>query len=134
MKSLFIIAAMAFMVSNAAMAQKFDVNFNAEAAAVDYSFDVNNNSMARYLKLNDDQSDKMEYVFERFSNEIKRLEYCKEEKRAKRLMSALSYNLSAAHSVLSEEQYRKYLVVLNGSLKNKGLDTILSNSDMAMAE
>ncbi|GEM_PF-2106052 len=134
MKSLFIIAAMAFMVSNAAFAQKSDAEFDKNTTAVDYSFKVNNRSISKYLKLEGDQEEKMAYICDRFDNDLARVGHSKEEKRADRFMNALSYNLSAAHQTLSAVQYHKYLVLLNSSLKNKGLDMYVANRDMAFAE
>lgn len=133
MKKLLIVAAI-FAVSNAVMAQKNVENLDATNNVIDYSFKVNKRAVNRCLSLNEDQADKMEYICERFDQNLQSLGYGKAEKRAKRFYNALSYNLSAAHQVLSEEQYRKYLAMLNTTLRHKGLDIYLPVSDMASAE
>ena len=88
-------------------------------------------SLSRYLDLSQDQIDVMEYASENFSNSIKRLERTKEEKRGARMQKALNINLAYAHKFLDNAQYRKYLALMNNSLKNKGLDTLLNDEDLA---
>lgn len=134
MKKMFIVAAILCAASSAAMAQKNVENLNANNNVIDYSFKVNTRAVNRCLNLNEDQSDKMEYICERFDQNLQSLSNGKAEKRAQRFYNALSYNLSAAHQVLSTEQYRKYLSMLNTTLKHKGLDIYLTASDMASAE
>ena len=134
MKKLLFAAAILFAASNAAMAQKNVENLDATKSVIDYSFKVNYNAINRSLKLNVDQADKMEYICERFDRDLQTLGNGKAEKRSQRFYNALSYNLSAAHKVLSEEQYRKYLAMLNSTIRHKGLDIYLPGSDMASAE
>ena len=134
MKKMFIVAAILCAASSAAMAQKNVENLNANNNVIDYSFKVNKRAVNRCLNLNEDQSDKMEYICERFDQNLQSLGKGKAEKRAQRFYNALSYNLSAAHQVLSTEQYRKYLSMLNTTLKRKGLDIYLTASYMASAE
>lgn len=135
MRKLFMIAAMALMVSSAANAQESMVRFMAaETPAIDYSFSVNNNSVARYLNLDEVQDEQMVYIFDRFDNDLRRVASSKEAKRTERFMKALSFNLSASHKVLNDEQYHKYLVILNNTLRNKGLDAMLYSNDLAMAD
>lgn len=134
MKKIFIVAAILCAASSAAMAQKNVENLNANNNVIDYSFKVNKRAVNRCLNLNEDQSDKMEYICERFDQNLHSLGNGKAEKRAQRFYKALSYNLSAAHQVLSTEQYHKYLSMLNTTLKNKGLDIYLTANDMASAE
>ena len=128
------VAAMAAMFCNAAMAQKAEANnvFNAEA--IDYSFKVNNHSVTRYLKLNEEQQEQMAYICDRFNEDLRKVGNSKAEKRSQRFAKSLAYNMSAAHQVLDNNQYRKYIAILNSSLKHKGLDMLLNNNDMAMAE
>lgn len=134
MKKLLIAAVIMVAASSAAMAQKNVENVNANNNVIDYSFKVNTRSVNRCLSLNEEQADKMEYICERFDRNLQILGNGKAEKRAQRFYNALSYNLSAAHQVLSNEQYRKYLSLLNTTLKHKGLDIYLNTSDMASAE
>lgn len=136
MKKMIFTAAMALMVSTAAFAGKAnsDKANTAEVSTVDFSFDVNANSVVRYLSLSEEQHDQMEYVFDRLDSDLRRIKYTKEEKRAERLQQALTYNLSAAHQCLNAEQYHKYLVLLNCTLKNKGLDFYFIQNNLSIAE
>lgn len=124
MKKFFILAAMA-LVMNAAVAK------SADDSAIDYSFKVSSYSVTRYLGLDADQAKKIEFVLDRFSEDLRRVKYTSEEKRAARFHRALSYNLSAVHQCLSDEQYRLYLTMLNTTLKTKGLDALLRQNDSA---
>lgn len=134
MKKLFMLAAVAMMVCGTAAAQTSDKVADAtKTTTVDYSFKVNNNALSRFLKLNSDQADKMDYVCARFDADLQKVRYCKPEKRAKFFMKALSYNLSAAHQVLDKVQYHKYLNTLNRTMSKNGLDKVYVEARLAMA-
>jgi len=135
MRKLFFIAAMALMVSSAATAQESELsNLATETPAIDFSFSVNNNSLSRYLNLDENQDEQMKYIVDRFDNDLRFVAWSKEVKRPERFMKALTYNLSATHKVLNDAQYRKYLILLNNTLKNKGLDAMFYNDNLAMAD
>ena len=80
---------------------------------------------------------KLEYNGIKFERTVRGLimepeyEYTKAEKRGARMQKALNINLSYAHKFLDAGQYRKYLALMNNSLKNKGLDTLLSEEEYA---
>lgn len=127
----FFIAALALMVSSAALAG----NAKNEIKNIDYSFDVKSTVVSRQLGLNAEQEDQMEYIFNRLSNDLRKVKNTKDdEKRNERMHDAIIYNLSAAHSCLSSEQYHKYLIMLNTTLSNKGLDTFFYENAMAIED
>jgi hypothetical protein len=47
------------------------------------------------------------------------------------MQKALNINLAFAHKYLDEVQYRKYLALMNNSLRNKGLDNLLKEEGLA---
>lgn len=135
MKKVLIIAAIVFATCNVAMAQKRVSENKVEETSVDYSFKVNQHAVCRYLSLDDNQEDQMLYICDRFDSDLSRVKSYKNDlKRYIGLRKAISYNLSAAHQVLDEKQYRKYLVIFNNTLRTKRLDKVIANGDMAMNE
>jgi len=131
MKKILLFAVMVCMVTNAAMAQKPAENVN-NANVIDYSFNVNNRSVSRYLGLNQEQAEQMEYVFDRLNDDLRRVKNSRDEYRESRFMKAMSYHLSAAHQVMNKDQYRLYLSVFNSTLKSKGLVTLYYSNDLAL--
>ena len=75
--------------------------------------------------------DNVNRVAEMMGNSVKRLERTKVEKRGARMQKALNINLAFAHKYLDEVQYRKYLALMNNSLRNKGLDNLLKEEGLA---
>jgi len=68
------------------------------------------NSLVRYLEVNDDQTDQLKYVF---SLTERKLEYANKKSSLIAAEKALMFNLGNVKYILSDEQYRKYLRVLN---------------------
>ncbi len=128
-----IIAVAAIMMATAnvnAQEKVENVNIN-NATPINYEFNVNMRSLSRFLNLTEDQEEIMEYASDNFKYSLKRVERSKEEKRGARMQAALNTNLAYAHKVLDDKQYRKYLSLMNNSLRNKGLDTLLYNESLA---
>ncbi len=70
------------------------------------------NSLIRYLEANEDQIDQLKYVF---TLTERKLEYANKKTSLVAAEKALMFNLGNAKYILTEEQYRKYLRVLNVS-------------------
>lgn len=125
MKNIFLTAVMMIIVCCTAMAGNATTTnkaYNLESKQVDYSFVMSSNSLTRYLGLSEIQEEQMKYVFERMNSNLCRAKNAKgEEKRLVIIQKAVEFNLKAAHSVLTSEQFRKYLTTLNLTLYNKGL-------------
>ena len=126
-----IIAVVAIMMAAATINAQEKVETVNNVNPVNYNFNINMRSLSRYLNLSQDQMEVMEYASDNFGYSVKRLEYTKAEKRGARMQKALNINLSYAHKFLDAGQYRKYLALMNNSLKNKGLDTLLSEEEYA---
>lgn len=77
---------------------------------------VNNEStfktMAKYLQIDSEQADQLKYIFR--LTEMK-MNYAKAKSSEVAAEKALMFNLGNAKAILTEEQYRKYLIVLNVS-------------------
>lgn len=126
-----IIAVVAIMMAAATINAQEKVETVNNVTPVNYNFNINMRSLSRYLNLSQDQMEVMEYASDNFGYSVKRLKRTKVEKRGARMQKALNINLAFAHKCLDEVQYRKYLALMNNSLKNKGLDTLLSEEEYA---
>ena len=73
------------------------------------------NALVRYLNANDTQADQLKYVFELTENKMKTA--LKSDNEAA-VDNALLFNVGNAKYILSENQYKKYLTVLNLSINN----------------
>lgn len=126
-----IIAVAAIMMAAANTNAQEKVETVNNVTPISYDFNINMRSLSRYLDLTQDQMDVMAYASDNFGNSVKRLENTKEEKRGARMQKALNINLAYAHKFLDEGQYRKYLALMNNSLRNKGLDNLLNEESLA---
>ena len=78
-------------------------------------------SLVGYINADNDQASFLQEVFQTTVKELKTAEKYDNEKLAE---SVMNYNLYNAKCILSEEQYKKYLVFINYYLKNDNLLTI----------
>ena len=125
MKKVFIMAAIALMATASVKAEEK----NQDAVRVDYNINMNVRALSRCLNLNGEQADVMEYASDMLREEVSRVRFSKEEKKAARLKRSIAHNLSIAHKHLEDKQYRSYLALLNQTLNNKGLNSILINEE-----
>jgi len=73
------------------------------------------NSLVRYLNADDTQADQLRYVFELTENKMKSALKSENEAAADKV---LLFNVGNAKYILSDNQYKKYLAVLNLSVNN----------------
>ena len=128
-KMIIAVVAIIMATANINAQEKLDTVNN--VTPISYDFNINMRSLSRYLNLSADQMDAMEYASDNFGYSVKRLERTKVEKRGARMQKALNINLAFAHKFLDDAQYRKYLALMNNSLRNKGLDTLLKEEGLA---
>ena len=126
-----IIAVVAIIMATATINAQEKLDTVNNVTPINYDFNINMRSLSRYLNLSADQMDVMEYASDNFGSSVKRLERTKVEKRGARMQKALNINLAFAHKFLDDAQYRKYLALMNNSLRNKGLDTLLKEEGLA---
>lgn len=85
--------------------------------------EVTLNSLSRYLNASDEQRDQLRYLFMLTERKVKSAINKTDEVEAEK---ALFFNLGNAKYMLSEDQYKKYLVVLNL--------TVAGNEEVLLAE
>lgn len=81
------------------------------------------NGLVRYLGADYDQADQLELVFTMTEKKMKSALEGNDEVAAEK---AMYFNLGNVKSVLSEEQYKKYLVLINVSVYNNNTDTFIA--------
>ena len=123
------VAAIIMAASNLNAQEKVETVNN--ETPINYNFNINMRSLSRYLNLTEEQREVMEYASDNFGYSVKRLERTKEEKRGARMQKALNINLAYAYKTLDKAQYRKYLGLMNSTLRNKRLDTLLIDESLA---
>ncbi len=88
----------------------------------------NFNSMARYLNANEDQKDQLKYVFLKTEEKMK---YALKKEDLMAAEKVLYFNLGNIKSILTEDQYKKYLMVVNVSINNiDNNDEMIANNNI----
>ena len=119
MKKYFIMLVMLFTMNAVMFAEDNNVN---EAESVEkYDFNVNTRKLASFLELSEDQMDAVEHITTELSNDMQFAFYENgSDARKKVVTNAINKNVKHMSYVLNATQYRKYLVVFNATLRNKG--------------
>ncbi len=120
MKRIIILAAVALSMGTTAFADN-DVN------AKEWGLNVNVSKLGKYLDLNSSQYNEVKNITSYFSEKMYNAYLSKEEKQSKRLREAVYGNFKLMKETLSEEQYKKYVYLINVTLRNKGLVSIIEN-------
>ena len=81
------------------------------------------NGLVRYLEADYDQAEQLGLVFSMTETKMKSALKSDNEVAAEK---AMYFNLGNVKSVLSEEQYKKYLVLINVSVYNNNNDTFIA--------
>ncbi len=88
-----------------------------------FEFNLNATNIVRSLDLTADQYEKVIAGNETFLYETRTATYKKDENAQKKSFDkALHRNVKYMKTVLNKEQYRKYLMLLNLTLNNRGLN------------
>lgn len=98
-----------------------DENASATTATAAYNMNVNMGSLADALSLNIDQADAVADVHKNFTADMMNAATAPADERANMVTKAINKDLKYMHTILSNEQYRKYLMLLNTTLKNRGI-------------
>ncbi len=111
-------AATLFMVSASFAGERT----NAET----WAWSVNAGRLTRCLGLKSNQYDNVATACEYFSNSLLKAARSNDEvSRSTLIRKAVGGNLKMMKSALDKEQYRKYVRLMNVTLRNKGLDVYL---------
>lgn len=121
MKRLFILAVAIFSLGSAAFAANNDYSFLSKLNDKEKF-----NGLVNYLEADYEQQRYLKEIFELSSQKMERASRSGENSE-KEVKKALAFNLANTKSILSAEQYKKYLIVLN-------MTSINSNNTSLLAE
>lgn len=86
-----------------------------------YDMSVNMRKLSVALGLTTDQMEAVENIHNTFNAEMQLAAHTNENDRQERVNKAVERDIKWMHYVLDEKQYRKYLMLLNTTLNNRGL-------------
>ena len=100
----------------------------------DWNMEMNLPELARYLKLNPIQYDHVTDAIDFLSDKMRSAKYSMGKRQIKYLNEAVYGNLKLMKSTLSQDQYKKYLRILNSQLRNKGLNPYIKSTSEFLAQ
>lgn len=121
MKKYFLIMVMAFTMSINSFADSSNVTkvTNVEK----FEMKVNKSKLGQTLGLSKDQMEMAEDVINEFERNMMFAAYMDSESSSNKIVSnAVKKNIQHMHYILNSKQYRKYLMLLNLTLENRGFD------------
>ena len=121
MKKFILAVAMLLATNVTAMAE--DSNSDKMNMVEAYDIKININSLARYLELSRDQIASVENIQNIFSECLRCVPFSSTDETRKKLVNnVINYDLKHMKYILTEEQYKKYVRVLNITLNNRGIE------------
>lgn len=91
--------------------------------AAKYDFTVNYRRLGCCLDMSLDQLEDFKLYFDKFNDNMQFAYYeCDETSRDSVVRNAITKNIKEMRYILNEKQYKKYLVLLNVTLRNRGFD------------
>ena len=118
MKKLMILAVALFSMTTTFAA---DENASATTATAAFNMNVNMNSLSDALGLNIDQVEAVADVHKNFTADMMNAAVAAGDDRKAMIDKAINKDLKYMHVILSNTQYRKYLMVMNVTLVNRGI-------------
>ena len=116
MKKIMVLAVAMFAMATTTFAAEEETN-----ATAAFNMNVNMSSMADALSLNIDQVEAVADVHKNFTADMMNAATATAEDRAAMIDKAVIKDLKYMHSILNDAQYRKYVMLLNATLVNRGL-------------
>lgn len=98
-----------------------DENANNASATAAYDMTINYNSLAYALSLSADQLESVKDIHKTFCVEMMNAANAPKEEKAQLVDKAVFKDLKYMHYVLDSDQYRKYVMLLNATMNNRGL-------------
>ena len=86
-----------------------------------YNMTVNMNKLSQALGLSADQVEAVSEIHKSFSAEMMFAAQYGKDEREKRVDNAIKRDLAYMNYILNKDQYRKYLMLLNVTMHNRGL-------------
>ena len=93
----------------------------------DWKVDVNVAKLSKYLNLDARQMEEVANISDYFADKVQSASYAKEAKQGKKLRESRIWKLQTDETYIDNEQYKKYVQLLNVTLKNKGLDSYMED-------
>ena len=97
-------------------------NTNAVANVEAYKMDVNMDKLSKVLNLAIDQREAVENIHNVFNTEISYAAQASNSERDAMVKHAIDTDIKRMRYVLSEDQMRTYLLLLNTTINNRGLN------------
>ena len=116
MKKIMIMAVAMFAMATTTFAA--EENTNATAA---FNMNIKMGSLANALSLNLDQAEAVADVHKNFTADMMNAAVAAGDDRKAMIDKAINKDLKYMHVILSNTQYRKYLMLLNVTLVNRGI-------------
>ena len=85
----------------------------------DWKVDVNVAKLSKYLNLDARQMEEVANISDIFADKVQSASYAKEAKQGKKLREAVYGNFKLMKRTLTNEQYKKYVQLLNVTLKTR---------------
>ena len=117
-KMILTLVAMLSMTTAFAEGETANVVSNVEA----YNMTINMNKLSLALNLADDQKEVVENIHHTFAAEMNFAAQYGEADRAAMVKRAIDNDVKWMRYVLNDDQMRKYLVLLNATINNRGLN------------
>lgn len=127
MKKYFLMLVMMFTMAVYSFADNNDASVmktnNIELNVKKFEMGINHRRLACVLGMSIDQMESTEAVIKQLQDNMALAGELKNEESSNRMVAnAVKVNLKHMHYLLNEEQYRKYVMLLNLTLMNKGFE------------
>ena len=111
------------LVAMMSMTMAFAGNTNTKAAEMENAYDmhINIRRLATTLGLNTDQMESVNDLYNNFCVEMLNASAAKDEEKSEMVDAAVKRNLTYMAYVLDNSQLKKYTLLLNTTLQNRGL-------------
>ena len=116
-----LILSVALLLATGLTAYAEDNNSNHVNMVEAYDIDININSLVRFLELSVDQVESVKNIQEVFTESLRCAAVMNDESRKKMVKNAINYDLGNLKYILTDDQYKKYVRVLNATLANRGI-------------
>ncbi len=110
------------MIAMLSMTLTFAESENTEVTTSAYNVNFNYRKVADALDLSSDQMETMQDVNKTFKAEMMNAESASKEDRTDMIAQAIRNNLQYMSYILTPEQFSKYTILFNRTMKNRGLE------------
>ena len=127
MKRLFVSVIMVLCLQTVCFSQE-------KLKVTDWNMEMHLSKLSRYLELNSIQYGRVADAIDFFSDKMNSAKYSAGKRQIRYLNEAVYGNLKLMKSTLSQDQYKKYLRILNSQLRNKGLNPYIKSTSDFVAQ